>query len=103
MTKFTAPYVPELDASKFGWVRNPTGGYVGVAEASAFGPLTERSLFGRCYRDACDIGCIVVNHKRGTEMQFVLTEVAEHDGDVQFWKLTNCDEVNPIKLTIYND
>lgn len=105
MTKFTAPNVPELDASKFGWTKNPDpkGGYLGVAEASDFGPLSNRSLFGRCYRDAIDVGCILFNNKRETTMQFVLEQVAENEGDVQFWALTNCDEFDPIKLIIYND
>ncbi len=101
MTKFTL-IVPELDASKFRWTKNPAGGHVGVAEASDFGPITT-PLFGRAYRDAIDEGCVLFNDKRETTMQFVLSHVAENDGDIQFWKLTNCNETNPIKLTIYND
>lgn len=101
--------VPVLDGRKFSWSGTavPSGGftYQGVAEASDFGRLEGRSLFGRCWTDACDRGCIVVNDKRETSMKFVVDHIEEDEGDLKFWSLTNgeSDPSKRINLIIYND
>lgn len=98
--------VPVLDASKFRWTKNPgpKGGHLGVAMASDIGLRAGQSPVGRCYSDACDLGCTLVNDKRETSMKFVLEQLAENEGDIQFWKLSNCeDPSNPINVIIYND
>lgn len=101
--------VPVLNGRKFSWSGTALVGggftYLGVAEASDFGFRAGQPPVGRCYDDACDIGCIVVNDKRETSMKFVVDHIEEDDGDLKFWSLNNCesDPSKLIKLIIYND
>lgn len=60
--------VPNLDAAKFRWTKNPDpkGGHLGVAFASDFGPVGTK-LFDRCYSDACDLGLEIERYRESDQ------------------------------------
>lgn len=106
MIKFTLPVI-EFSATNFSWKRATTVPFdrtTGIAEASHLGLRAGRVPYSRCFVDAADVGCTVLNLAKGTAMNFVLEHVTVDDGDIKCWIFTNNEpDGKLIKLVIFND
>jgi hypothetical protein len=94
----------EFDAAKFDWT--PGGLGIGSAEASQLGLLPGWPPYCQVYQDAADLGMTLVNTKKGTKCDFVLTEEKFIDGDVISWTFESVNRpqgAEKILVTIYND
>lgn len=66
--------------------------------------------FKRIYDDACDEGITIVSHRTGQPVDFVVSHIEWHEGDLQFWDLIPVLKgriQNPLlkklRVRIYND
>lgn len=80
-----------FDASKFYWNRNR-----GIVDASELGLKAGNVPYCSVYYDACDIGMILRNPKKGTHMDFILDS-----SDETGWHFKSVD--GNVFVTIYND
>jgi hypothetical protein len=96
----------EFDATKFSWDLG-----VGVADCSEIGLPPGHHPYVQVYNDAADVGMTLVNPKRGTRKNFVLTETITVEGDTVGWKFESTEPSimglrklgGKCAVTIYND
>ena len=95
-------YVSSL---KFRWLSNYKRF---MADISDLGPDFS---FDRVYNDAYDVGFVMVSHKTGAEVKFVITtHCTDREGDITHWELVPVSEairanpkLNGVIVTIWND
>jgi translation initiation factor IF-1 len=83
----------EHDIRSFTWHLN-----VGTAEMSDF---ANKKIMTKMFRDACDEGFSVVNHKSGIKRDFFLTRVNEQEGDLVNLEFQTSD--GKLTIIIFND
>lgn len=92
------PNINTFDASKFNWQDKE-----GVADASDLGLKAGMLPYCPLYDDACDLGLVLFNPKKGTKCLFVLTAEVTigNESEITAWEFESDD--GEIKLTIFND
>lgn len=59
-----------------------------TAEISTLSHGRSHEVFGRVYDDACDEGFVLVSHKTGEEITFVVDKIdMDSEGDIAGWNL----------------
>ena len=94
------------DASKVLW-KNDQRPIKGVVDASDLGFKPGVPPYERLYEDAADVGLVLVNPRKGTEMVFVLVEAVHEswtfDKDVVGWLFRGVSTSKKIELMVFND